>query len=363
MKRLGFVKLAPYGLLLTPEGRIMSLRPAVLEDGLGGRIVGWRDGDLAAMELQKWEPARPASNQAIATRVAVATPQRWLPRDTPTALSTIPEVVAVTRVAPVAPVTPVAAAVATPAAPVVAATAEVDEDDWQWVIALARARAVAEESEAVAQTFQPPSTPRRRADTVPPPVSRTHTRQMPAPQRAAATVNPIEHDAWPKTEPLGSIDYVDTTPAVIAAMQVPRRADGPLAAPTRKLATMLASAPPPPSAPTPPSVVRTVPRASTSPATIIPIPKLPTTRTTRTGQLQPVVRAMPTPIPPLPPRRFPTGTGPITTPPGMALRPPSHATEEPTRPAIAIGERTATSVIQPAAARTVLPSIKQRMAR
>ncbi len=48
LKRMGFVRLSKYGLVLTPEGRIMSLRPAVLDDGMGGRIVGWRDHDLVA---------------------------------------------------------------------------------------------------------------------------------------------------------------------------------------------------------------------------------------------------------------------------------------------------------------------------
>ncbi|MBA3820424.1 MAG: hypothetical protein H0X17_16145 [Deltaproteobacteria bacterium] len=104
-----------------------------------------------------------------------------------------------------------------------------------------------------------------------------------------------------------------------------------------------------------------LPHASTSPATVIPIPMLPTLRTGQ-RQLQPVVRTMPTPIPPVSPRRFPKGTGPMPTP-GMALERPVHADEDQPRPDIAVGDRTATSVILPAVARTVLPSIKQRMAR
>src|SRR5215207_3090812 len=102
LKRFGFVKLTRYGLVLTPEGRIMSLRPAVLDDGLGGRIVGWADGDLAAMELQKWEPARPAPAAAVATRVAVAARPMLMPKP---------------------------AIVIAPAAPAVAPAAQVDEDD------------------------------------------------------------------------------------------------------------------------------------------------------------------------------------------------------------------------------------------
>ncbi|MBC7973836.1 MAG: hypothetical protein H7138_02540, partial [Myxococcales bacterium] len=55
LQRLGFVKLGRFGLELTPDGRILSTRPAVLTDGAGGRIVGWEDQDLAAAELPRWE--------------------------------------------------------------------------------------------------------------------------------------------------------------------------------------------------------------------------------------------------------------------------------------------------------------------
>jgi hypothetical protein len=124
LARFGFVKLARYGLVLTPEGRIMSLRPAILEDGLGGRIVGWPDGDLAAMELQKWEPALPAKQPAPATRVAAAPPPIPAPKAVP--------------------------------APVVAEAPQVDEDEWEWEIALARARAATEEAKAVPRVTIPP---------------------------------------------------------------------------------------------------------------------------------------------------------------------------------------------------------------
>src|SRR5450432_489413 len=60
LRRMGFVKLDDFGLVLTPDGRILSVRPTVLDDGLGGKIVGWQEGDLAAMELGQWEPALPA---------------------------------------------------------------------------------------------------------------------------------------------------------------------------------------------------------------------------------------------------------------------------------------------------------------
>ncbi|MEJ7603843.1 MAG: hypothetical protein WKG01_38540, partial [Kofleriaceae bacterium] len=134
MKRFGFVRLDRYGLLLTPEGRIMSLRPEVLDDGLGGRIVGWEDTDLAAMELQKWEPARPAPKRAVANRVAT-------PPMLPAIMPDIPAIPGVARSQP---------------APAVAPQPQVEEDEWEWEIALARVRATAEEVEAAVVAAPPP---------------------------------------------------------------------------------------------------------------------------------------------------------------------------------------------------------------
>ncbi|MCX5744862.1 MAG: hypothetical protein NT062_20430 [Proteobacteria bacterium] len=121
MKRLGYVQLDRYGLVLTGDDRILATRP-VLDDGLGGRIVGWADGDLAAMELDtygtpKARPptiiAKPAPLPAVAT--VVATPARRPSR---------------------------------PSVPLVASElSELSEDDWEWTIAVARARAVADELE------------------------------------------------------------------------------------------------------------------------------------------------------------------------------------------------------------------------
>jgi len=113
LTRLGYVKLDRFGLVLTPERRILTLRPVVLDDGLGNKIVGWEDHDLPAMELQNWEPLRPASQRAVATRVTIPPP-------------------------------------AVPPTRVVAPTGELDDDDWEWTIALARARVAAEEAEAAA---------------------------------------------------------------------------------------------------------------------------------------------------------------------------------------------------------------------
>ncbi len=157
LKRWGYAKLDRYGLVLTPDDRVISTRPSVLDDGLGGKIVGWTEDDLAAMELEKWRtpkgppkkivappslhtlpPAPPAIPRAAAAPVAapvvvapvaaLAPAQRPLPGVAPIA-------------APVIAPTPIAAPVAAPA-PVVAADEEPGEDEWEWEIAMARARAV-----------------------------------------------------------------------------------------------------------------------------------------------------------------------------------------------------------------------------
>ena len=282
MKRFGFVQLSRYGLVLTPEGRIMSLRPAVLDDGLGGRIVGWTDGDLAAMELQKWEPARPAPKPAVATRLAITPPPLPLPKPAP-----LPAPVVVP-------------------APVVAQPAQVDEDEWEWEIALARARVAAEESEQAAASVRP----RARLETIPPPVA----------QKLAVVKIP------PK-QPTQQLPVVAKPPAPVAAKPLPLPA-------------------PPLPAPAPPQ-----PRAGTSPATIIPIPKLPSIKD-RTLQIQPVVSSRPSRT------RFAKGTGPVIgTQIGVAPPPPIRAAE-PNDWAPEDNEKTIPSL--PPVARTVtLPSIKR----
>jgi len=165
--KLGYAKLDRYGLLLTPDGRVLSQRPDVLDDGLGGRIVGWEDGDLAAMELEPWEPARPAKKRATARRVAVAmAPTIPAPARPPVPLAAkvvapaAPAVAAPVVAAPVVAATVAAAPVAAVPAPVVVAPPTVapavdagdepEEDDWEWVVAIARARAAAEEAEQAA---------------------------------------------------------------------------------------------------------------------------------------------------------------------------------------------------------------------
>ena len=77
LKRRGYAKLDRYGLVLTPDDRVLSTRPAVLDDGLGSKIVGWVDGDLAAMELEKWGPAAmPAAAKTVAVTGRLQSPER-----------------------------------------------------------------------------------------------------------------------------------------------------------------------------------------------------------------------------------------------------------------------------------------------
>ena len=260
LKRFGFVRIARYGLVLTPEGRIMSLRPAVLEDGLGGRIVGWPDGDLAAMELQKWEPARPAPLPAVATRLAVRPPAIPLPKPAP---------VAAPKPAPIA--APVAAPVVVPA-PVLAEPAQVDEDEWEWTIALARARAAAEESEQAAASVR-----RARLDTIPPPAAQPKLVVVTIPQAA---------------EPIAVAERPLAAPVGVRKPQVTRQLP---------VATI-----PPRATP----VAATPPRAGTAPPTVIPVPRLPSIKD-RQLQIQPVISSAPSR---LSRPRLAKGTGPVLPP-------------------------------------------------
>ncbi len=120
LARLGFVRLGKYGLVLTPDDRIMSTRPAVLDDGLGGKIVGWDDGDLAAMELERWQPIGMASTKPAPAKIIALPPP---PPPKTSRVMAAPPVPAPVQVAPAAPT---------------------EDDEWEWEIAVAKARAAAD---------------------------------------------------------------------------------------------------------------------------------------------------------------------------------------------------------------------------
>jgi hypothetical protein len=144
MKRLGFVRLADYGLVLTPEDRVQSTRPHVLEDAMGSPIVGWLEGDLAVAELPPFGSAAPKhakqftipSAALIASLSAPALPKFIDPAENAEPRATEPE----------------------------------PGTDWEWELALARARAAADESESAAATLAMSPAPMPVAVPVPVPV-------------------------------------------------------------------------------------------------------------------------------------------------------------------------------------------------
>lgn len=338
LQRWGFVKLRRYGLELTPDGRILSTRPAVLDDGTGNPIVGWRDGDVSIWKFSSWRAEATAeATEGAPVASPVAMPQ------------------------PAAP--PVAPAPARPSAAVMAADVAgeptLDEDDWEWTIALARARASVDEAES-ARPPEPPSRPVRS--------------QPRAPERitplALAARDSASSAEWPKTELIGAIDYDDDTRIPTrTSVVVPRSAPVAVAIPRTKPPT------PPPPLPT------------TAPTTVIPVPALPSLATMTPGRsrMEPVVRS---PVPPASASRFAKGTGPVDPPPAPPLaRAPAVIVEDTipnlsvgdrTRPGVAmppapqrteaagssVGDRTRPGIALPPAARAVeLPSIKRRMSQ
>ena len=179
LKRLGFVKLSRYGLVLTPEDRIVSLRPSILDDGLRGKVVGWQDDDLAAAELRPWE-------SPVTTPVArlVAQPQeaaRLVPPSrltVPIAVAPVPLTPMVVSAAPARPAPAPAPAPAIVPAPQsvapVAAQPMAEEDEWEWEIALARVRAAADKAEDAARNpiARAPAPARPAARPAPAPAAR-----------------------------------------------------------------------------------------------------------------------------------------------------------------------------------------------
>jgi hypothetical protein len=291
--RFGYAKLDRYGLVKTPEGRILSTRPAVLNDGLNGKIVGWLEDDLAAMELEKWDaprlaPPRTVAGKKVVTRARPVSSPPPLPGVAPAPIvSTAAPAPGPVEPAPVAaPVIP-APSPAILAAPAVEAAPVVEEDEWEWEIAMARARAAAEEAEkaATARSFTRPAGTPAKAETLP---------------------------AWPKTEELDHFreewtDAGDPKPRVMSPLEKKLA----VARSTPSGGTKL---PPRLPAPTPgpqPQMRKTV----------IPVPSLPTARP---GDLRPTFSTS------QPPRRIARGSGsPDDTVQTLAAPPPANDTTSP----------------------------------
>jgi hypothetical protein len=276
MKRLGYVKLSSFGLVLTPEGRVLSMRPAALDDGLGGRIVGWQDDDLAAMELEKWEPALPAPKAAVATRVAAPRPPIPTGQHRVVSAASASVVIRATSLpVTVAQVPTIKPPVRTPAVNV-APPPVAEEDDWEWTIAIARARAAAEEV-VVAAASPPPTAPGPKF---------VAAKTLPIAKIAESKADGMDTDSWPKTEPLKELDYNDYTSPTNQVVRTIQRA-------TAARVVLPAKATPAKAMPVvvPPVVVAPqFPRAK-SPTTVIPVPKLPSVaQNPRAMQVEPVVR-------------------------------------------------------------------------
>lgn len=309
LERFGYARLDRYGLVKTPEGRILATRPAVLNDGLNGRIVGWLEDDLAAMELDRWDAPRVAPTKTVAGKKVVA--QRAKPASSPPPLPGVaPAPIVIT--APPAPatpepvVTPVAANVAAPvipapspaiiATPAVEAEPPVEEDEWEWEIAMARARAAAEETDtaATAMSFTRPAAAPAKAETLP---------------------------AWPKTEELEHFrdewtELSDQKPRVMSPLEkkLAVARSTPSGGTKVPLARGSAASPPRLPEPTPgpqPQVRKTV----------IPVPSLPTARP---ADLRPTFSTA------QPPRRIARSTNTLDdTVQTLAAPPPANDTTSP----------------------------------
>jgi hypothetical protein len=366
MRRLGFVKLDAYGLLLTPEDRILSIRSTVLDDGLGQKIVGWQETDLAAMELERWTPQPASRNVAkpVINHVALAptVPQpamppplpRAKPPTTPPALTQRPlpgMTTAPARAVAVAqPLGTAAPKQKRPPTPIpletmpmgrVADPTEVGEDDeWEWEIAVARARAAAEWAEEAAQQIatmaKAPQQPRVMKKRATSPIA-----IVAEPKRDV-----IKSDTWPQTEPLQTIEPWETTQAPPVRV-MPRMKSQTPAKPIVMIPTHTPAPLPP--APLPPvSTLSMLPSVSPR-APLQPI-VAPRTRQT-TGQL-PAMSASSSP------RRFPRAT-PATTPDSRMDR-LGEDTQVSVAPAPANDDATRPGLMLPSASSTRRVAAKQR---
>ncbi|HEU4735216.1 MAG TPA: hypothetical protein VFT22_45305 [Kofleriaceae bacterium] len=346
LRRWGFVKLGRYGLVLTAEGRVLSMRPAVLDDGSGGRIVGWEADDLAMTELSRWEP-RPASGRAVASRDAMPQAAAPAPPVRPPCQVEAPDraEIAQSRSVPAQPQHAVA----------VAPAPTVDEDDWEWTIALARARAAAEEVVAAPSPPPPDLATRDTAPALPvAPAPRPPSRTRP--MAVVAMKDPAVSGEWPKTATIGSIDYEDA--ARVETRPITRPVPRPV--PPSLPRSMPASLPKSASLSMPamprgaPAPAQPLPTAA-APITVIPVPTLPTVQgTVRAGRIEPVVRPAAVRVPP---RRFPKGTGPVDS----RAEPRAAELSDDTDPTVLIGDRTQPGIALPPAARAVsLPSLRRR---
>ena len=190
--RWGYVRLDGYGLVRTSEGRILMTHRRVLDDGMGGRIVGWRAEDPAPTVLESMDLVpRAAVKQVEAARSSIAM-----------ASHVVPAAVA-------------AAAMAKKPAPKPAATVvEDDDDEWEWQMALARARAAAEETEDAKAAIVD------RSKALPTLVAVQSTKSaIPGPVLAVAKLTPASPPPVPTKQAVGTKPVPKVLPAKVAPIR------------------------------------------------------------------------------------------------------------------------------------------------
>lgn len=285
LRRWGFARLDRYGLVLTPDDRVMTTRPAILDDGLGGKIVGWLEGDLAAMELEHWGPPKAKKPKKL---IAAPASLHKLPPAPPLAARTIapaapapmaaPAAIAVSAsfaapapapaaivAAPVIAPTPIATPAPAPA-PEVADSNEPGEDEWEWEIAMARARAAADEAEQARVELLGASAV-IAAPVIPRKTNRGMAAVTPAAQPARPEPEPLP--PWSGTEPYNETwaDRSEVAPEVMSVLR-------------KKLAADKRT----PAKPSPTVTQR---------STVIPVPKLPTVADPRSVRPAPYTPSSP----------------------------------------------------------------------
>jgi hypothetical protein len=292
LQRWGFVQLRRYGLELTSDGRILSARPAVLDDGTGGRIVGWQDGDVSIWKLSRWSEAPRVGSEVASgatggvTRGVIVMP----PAPAPAVRPAIPASSEARATAVPPPSRPSARVI--PAD--VAGEPTVDEDDWEWTIALARARVAVEEAEVA----RPPAVaPRPGSPALRPPERPT--------LRSSATADLAASGDWREADAADTVEASAYADYRVSTRPLPRIVPEP-------------------------ALARTLP-GTASPSTVIPVPALPTVDATRRSRLEPVVRTAPSSTLV---SRFAKGTGPVD-PPTLSRTRPAAVTR--TRPAAVLG--------------------------
>ena len=324
MKRFGLVRLDQYGLSLTVDDRIVSTRP-VLDDGFGVRIVGWRGDDLVAMQLETWPAAQPPA------RAATQAARRAAPQSArPTAAQAAPGWTPVP--APNIPASESAPVEVLPQPSMVAGEPPVEED-WEWEIAVARARAVADEVE---QAVIELSSPKPKAWTQPSqPFAKVATPKLE--NTVPYAQNPFVAANWDESR----------TPRSVVKTVVRPAQDSFPSEPTRQVNAWARDG----------ASQRTLASRAQSPKTIIAVPSMPRAMEHQ-SRLTPVIRASQAP---LPPRRTAKGTGQqpsedtvLTAPspeavPHSSLRPARPANDDTTKPSVALP-------------RQQLPSITRRFA-